>query len=120
MDVKIEMLNDVVVLVPVGNLVASTAEFFKSQVDKLLEKRFLHLLIDMSKTDFMDSSGLGACISANKSVAEQGGVMVCCGQNETICKVFKITRANSKISVTTSRQEGVSMVQELAMARRAS
>ncbi|MBI2355353.1 MAG: STAS domain-containing protein [Deltaproteobacteria bacterium] len=118
MDVKIEMFNEVVVLVPVGNLVASTAEFFKSQVAKLLEKRFLLLLIDMSKTDFMDSSGLGACMAAHKSIAEQGGVLVCCNLNDTITKVFKITRAINKINTTEGRQEGIKMVQDLAIARR--
>lgn len=113
MDVKIEMANDVVVLIPTGNLVASTAEFFKSQVAKLLEKRFVHILIDMGKIDFMDSSGLGACMSVNKSIAEQTGVMVCCSQNEAIAKVFKITHAYKRINVVGNRQEGLAKVHEL-------
>lgn len=118
MDVKIEMFNEVVVLVPVGNLVASTAEFFKAQVAKLAEKGFFHILIDMSKTDFMDSSGLGACMTVHKGIAEKGGVLVCCNLNDTITKVFKITRAINKINTTQSRQEGIKMVQDLAVARR--
>jgi anti-sigma B factor antagonist len=118
MDVKIEMHNEIVVLVPVGNLVASTAEFFKSQVNKLLEKEFKLLLVDLSKTDFMDSSGLGAGVAASKHVAEQGGVIACCSLNDTIAKVFKITRANSKISTALSKQEGLTLVQDLYLARR--
>lgn len=118
MDVKIEMANDVVVLIPTGNLVASTADFFKSQIAKLLEKRFVQILIDMSKIDFMDSSGLGSCISVNKNITEQGGIMVCCGQNEAVAKVFKITHANKRIHVVDNRQEGLTRILELIAAGR--
>ena len=118
MDIKIEMANDVVILIPTGDLVASTAEFFKSQVVKILEKRFVNILIDMSKIIFMDSSGLGACMSVNKSIAEQAGVMVCCGQNEAIVKVFKITHAIKRINVVESRQDGLDKVQDLIAARK--
>ena len=118
MEVKLEMYNEVVVLMPVGNLVASSAEEFKTKIAKLLERRFLQMLIDFTRTDFMDSSGLGACVAARKTVSDAGGVMACCGLNDTISKVFRITRANSKIAVAANRQEGVNLVQELALAAR--
>jgi anti-sigma B factor antagonist len=120
MDIKIEMANEVVVLIPIGDLVASTAEFFKSQVAKILEKRFVNILIDMSKIAFMDSSGLGACMSVNKSITEQAGVLVCCGQNEAIAKVFKITHAIKRITVVEGRQEGLAKIHDLIAARKTS
>lgn len=112
MDFKIEMANNVVVLLPVGNFVASETEAFKSQMEKLLEKKFLFILLDMSRIDFMDSSGLGSVIAVNRIVAASGGVLVCVALQEGVRKVFRITRADQKIAVAETQTEGLLLIQE--------
>lgn len=112
MDFKIEMANDVVVLIPSGNLVASETELFKSQVEKLIEKKFRFILLDMSRIDFMDSSGLGSVISVNKLVTGAAGVFACAALQEGVQKVFRVTRADQKIAVTATQSDGLLLIQE--------
>ncbi|MBK5275129.1 MAG: STAS domain-containing protein [Desulfuromonadales bacterium] len=119
MEIKVEMDNNVVILKPIGNLVASSAEILKTQVAKLLEKNYLYLLLDLSKVDFVDSSGLGACIAVNKTLAAREGVLVCAGANETILKLFRITRADQKITLTASRLDALKFLQDKALLRSA-
>ena len=112
MDFKIEMDNDVVVLIPNGNLVASDAELLKSQAEKLMEKKFRYLLLDMSRIDFMDSSGLGSVMAVNKLVNAAGGVFVCAALREGVQKVFRVTRADQKIAVAESHSDGLLLIQQ--------
>ncbi|MEI6206672.1 MAG: STAS domain-containing protein [Desulfuromonadales bacterium] len=112
MEFKIEMANDVVVLVPSGNLVASETESFKSQVEKLLEKKFRYILLEMSRIDFMDSSGLGSVMAVNKLVTGIGGVFACFALQEGVQKVFRVTRADQKIAVAATLSDGLLLIQE--------
>lgn len=112
MEFRIEMADDVVVLVPTGNLVASETEQFKGQVEKLIEKKFRFLLLDMKRIDFMDSSGLGSIIAVNKLITGVGGVFVCAELQEGVQKVFRVTRADQKIAVAAARLDGLLLIQE--------
>ena len=112
MEFKIEMANDVVVLIPAGNLVASETESLKSQVEKLLEKKFRFILLDMSRIDFMDSSGLGSVIAINKLVTGTAGVFACAALQEGVKKVFRVTRADQKIAVAETQSDGLLLIQD--------
>ena len=117
MEIKMEMDNNVVILKLVGNLVASSAETLKTQVAKLLEKNYLYLLVDLSKVDFIDSAGLGACIAANRTVLAREGDFVCAGANETVSKLFRTTRANQKITLIETRFDALKTLQEKVLLR---
>jgi anti-sigma B factor antagonist len=112
MDFKIEMVNEIVILIPSGNLVASETEGFKSQVEKLMEKKFRMILLDMNLIDFMDSSGLGSIIAVNKLVTGAAGIFACAALQEGVRKVFRLTRADQKIAVAETRSEGLLLLQE--------
>lgn len=110
MQIKIEMDGAIVIMNLDGKLVAATAEEFKSTVTRLVERKFTKLLIDMKPLEFIDSSGLGALIAANKMLAGAGGRLVCSGLNEYVGKVFHITRADQKIVIAPSRLDGLGLL----------
>lgn len=112
MEIKTEMVNDIVVLNPVGSLVAGTVEHLNGQVEKLVEKRFRYVLLDMSRIDFMDSSGLSSIIAANKLLSSGSGALVCAALQDGVRKVFRVTRADQRIPVSETRSEGLLLIQE--------
>ena len=118
MEIITEMINDIVVLNPVGNLVASTIESLKAQVENLLEKKFGVVLLDMSRIDFMDSSGLGSVFAINKLVTNGGGTFACAALQDNVLKVFKVTRADQKVSVAATRSDGMLLIQERLLQRK--
>ena len=109
---KIEMVDDVVVLIPAGNLVASEVEPFKAQFDKLIEKKFRCVLLDMSRINFLDSSGLGAVIAANKLLAANSGTLVCAALQDNVLKVFRVTRADQKLAVVPTQADGLLLIKQ--------
>jgi anti-sigma B factor antagonist len=110
MEVKIGMDGDVVVMNIAGDLVASSAEDLKAQVAKLVAKNFTFILLDLSNVGFMDSSGLGACMAVYKLLKEHDGMLVCARPSDTVAKVFKVTRADTKLKVVPSKNDGVAML----------
>lgn len=103
MEIKVEVDSDIIFLKLAGSLVASTLEELKSQVQKLVEKKYVHIIFDMTRVDFVDSSGLGLCITTSRELAACSGKLVCYGLRENVQKLFTMTRADQKIVVMASR-----------------
>jgi anti-sigma B factor antagonist len=114
MDIKLEMDNEVIILKLTGSLVANTAEGLKAQVARLLEKKYRFIVIDLGRIDFIDSSGLGACIAIKRDLVATDGVLACAGMNENVRKVFRMTRADQKILVFATRHEAVNALLQRA------
>lgn len=112
MDLKLEMDNEVIILKLIGSLVASSAEGLKDQTAKLIEKKYLYIVLDLGKIDIIDSSGLGACIAINRDLTARNGILACTGMNEHVRKVFRMTRADQKIKIFAARQEAVNALLE--------
>lgn len=112
MEITVGMDEDVVILDLAGDLVANTAEKLKGEIARLSEKNFNFILINMSKVNFMDSSGLGACMAAHKAVAEKNGMIVFAQPRESVSKIFHITRADQKLAVAASRADGLRLIHE--------
>ncbi len=118
MEIKLEIDNEVVVLKPVGNLVASTAEELKDQVTRLIEKKYLCVMLDLGKVVFIDSTGLGACIVIMKTLAVNNGLLVCTGLNEHVRKLFQMTRTDQKIRIIDTRHDAMDVLHAWSAAAR--
>lgn len=119
MEIRLEMDNGAIILKLAGNLVAGTAEGLNAQIAKLMGKKYRFILLDLGKVDFIDSSGLGACIAIKRSLAAIDGVLACTGLNETVGKVFRMTRADQKIHIFDARQDAVNaLLERMRMAGR--
>ena len=64
----------------------------KAGVQQLKEEGQTKLVVDLSKTDFMDSSGIGVLISALKTMREAGGDVVLAGMEKRIKNIFLMTK----------------------------
>lgn len=113
MDFTFETADDVVILLPTGNLVASEAERFKSHLEEMIHANTRYMLLDMSLIDFMDSSGLDAIMAINKRAAAAGGIFACAAPKENVHKIFRITWADQKVPLAPTRLDGLQMIKEL-------
>lgn len=113
MEISISMEGNFVVADVVGDLVASTAEELKAQMGKLIEKKFLFVILELSKVSFMDSSGLGACMAVHKAFNENKGSLVCTKPSETVSKVFRVTRADQKLNMAATRLDAIKFLQNI-------
>ena len=113
MDVLFETADDVTVLIPVGNLVASETDSFNTQIAKLVDDTTRFIVLDMSRINFMDSSGLDKVMALSKLATNSGGVFVCAALPDNVLKVFRVTWADQRIAIAATRSDALLMIQGL-------
>lgn len=99
------MSQTVEVIAPVGRLDISNAAQLRRQVQELADKKPHVLLVDLQEVVFMDSSGLGALVSALKTMRGVGAEMVLCSPNEQVSMLFELTSMGKIFKIYKSRQE---------------
>ena len=74
-----------------GEIDLFTAPDFKQHVSAPIDEGVAHVVVDLTKTTFIDSSSLGVLIGAHRRLKLRGGSLVVVCDNEAIAKTFKIT-----------------------------
>jgi anti-sigma B factor antagonist len=75
-----------------AELCSATARMWKERVTKDLGHQPNEASIDLSKTRFIDSSGLGVLLSLNKSLRAQGGVLKLLNPSAAVAQLIELTR----------------------------
>ncbi len=74
-----------------GEIDVYTAPKLRDKITELVSGGEYHLVIDMEKVDFLDSTGLGVLVGGLKKVrAHDGSMRLICNQ-ERLLKIFRIT-----------------------------
>lgn len=58
-----------------------------------------NLVIDLSETDFMDSSGLAVLVTGLQAARKRGGDVHLMGMNDTIRALFQLTRLHTVFQI---------------------
>lgn len=86
---------------------ARVATDFKERMTELIALGHAKIVLDLSKVEFIDSSGLGAIVSSLKRMGGRGELVVC-GLQETTMTLFKLTRMDRVFQIFDSEQQAVS------------
>jgi anti-sigma B factor antagonist len=74
-----------------GEIDLFTAPEFKQRMSTPIDEGRSNLIVDLSRTTFIDSSSLGVLIGAHRRLKLRGGTLVVVCDDEAISKTFKIT-----------------------------
>jgi anti-sigma B factor antagonist len=86
-----EIVGSALVVAPEGRLDLVAARDFREVVNRAVAAGNVHVVIDMTKVEFLDSSGLGALITGLKSTRQAGGSLRIAGLNEQALMVLDLT-----------------------------
>jgi anti-sigma B factor antagonist len=88
-----------------GEIDVYTAPRLRELLIDLVNKGNFHLLVNMEKVDFLDSTGLGVLVGGLKRVrAHDGSLELVCTQ-ERILKIFRITGLTKVFGIYSSVEE---------------
>lgn len=76
-----------------GELNASSARTLKALIQELLEAGPAQVVVDLGRVSFIDSSGLGALVSALKRTRLAGGSLALAALREEARLIFELTMA---------------------------
>ena len=86
--------SGVVVVRPAGRLNMVAAPALRQELHELVESGSNRLVVDLSGTDFIDSSGLGALISGLKVARQAGGDLRIASPTTQVETVLSLTNLN--------------------------
>jgi len=76
---------------PEGRLTAPSVPRLRKAIDDLVADHSSKIVVDLSGTEFIDSSGLGALIGGLKAARLAGGDLRIAGVTEPVRRVLKLT-----------------------------
>ncbi|MCZ8380070.1 STAS domain-containing protein [Mycobacterium sp. CPCC 205372] len=91
--------SDATVIRPEGRLNMVAAPGLRRQLHELVEAGSSRLVVDLSGTEFIDSSGLGALISGLKAARQAGGDLRIAAPTRQVVTVLELTNLNRVLRV---------------------
>lgn len=99
--------NGVVVIAIDGQLIVGNRHELKQQVLDAVEAGDRKVLVDFSRTGYVDSSGLGVLVSLSKKLREAGGELRLAGLNDDLRTLFELTKLDTLFTITDSPEEAL-------------
>lgn len=84
-------MNTTPIIAP-AELCSTTSRQWKERVTKDLASQQNEISIDLSKTRFIDSSGLGVLLSLNKTLRAKGGLLKLLNPSSAVAQLIELTR----------------------------
>jgi anti-sigma B factor antagonist len=108
LDLKVRKQGAYAVLEVAGEIDVYTAPKLREKLIELVNEGSYHLVVDLEKVDFLDSTGLGVLVGGLKRVrAHDGSLRLVCSQ-ERILKIFRITGLTKVFPIHSSVEEALS------------
>ncbi|MBW4652992.1 MAG: STAS domain-containing protein [Kaiparowitsia implicata GSE-PSE-MK54-09C] len=98
------MISNIQVVQPTGVLDGTQLEQFHHQISEAINAGASTVLVDLAQISFMDSSGLGALVSAFKTMRARGGELCVCSLNEQVRILFELTSMDRVMQIFENRE----------------
>ncbi len=109
MDLSLETRqeNERTVIEVGGEIDVYTAPKLRERIIELVDEGQYHLVVDLEKVEFLDSTGLGVLVGGLKRVrGHDGSLQLVCTQ-ERLLKIFRITGLSKVFAIHASQSEAL-------------
>jgi anti-sigma B factor antagonist len=93
-----------------GEIHVSTAPEFSRRLDAAIALGKTGLVLDLTPTEFIDSTGLSVLLNGLRRVTRQRGRMALVCTNPTVLRLFEITRLDTTFDIRGTRDEALAAV----------
>lgn len=92
LDINLEVKGDVLCIRLSGELDHHSADELRAQATKAIEDHgIMHIVLNLEKLSFMDSSGLGVILGRYKQIKQHHGEMVVCAISPAVQRLFDMS-----------------------------
>ncbi len=95
-----------------GEMDVYTTPQAKTAMLDLLEKGYYHLVVNLQKTEYLDSTALGMLVGTLKRLRERGGDLRLVAPAPRIRRLLEITRLINVFSIDASEQEATNNLKQ--------
>ena len=99
--------GDVCVVEVEGQLIVGNRQELKKRILDELEKSTRKVLIDFTRTGYIDSSGLGVLVSLAKKIREMGGELRLANLNDDLQTLFELTKLDTLFQISDTKERAL-------------
>lgn len=112
MELKIRKSAEIYIIDVFGEMDLYNSYKLKELVNKMIEKNVKKIIINLDKTEYMDSSGIGALIYIFSTTKKQN--VGCCisGVKGTVRKVIELTKLTDFFVMSQDVNEAIQLLKE--------
>jgi anti-sigma B factor antagonist len=92
------------------NLTSHNSSDLKSEIAILVAEGYSSILLNLTELDFMDSSGLGALLNADRTTKENNGFLVIFGLNENNNNLIRIAKLDKVLLIAPTQKEAIDLL----------
>ncbi len=107
-----DQVDTVTVLDVAGEVDLDTADLLRAEAEKALSDRPPELVLDLTGVDFLDSSGLGALLSLQRRLADEGGFLRLVIGSRHVRRVIDVTGMANVLAIYDTRAAALSAQRE--------
>jgi anti-anti-sigma factor len=104
------------VIEPHGEIDLATAPNLRAALDAAMDPAARCVLVDFEDVAFLDSTGIGVLLSAQRKLRARGGKLIVVCDDPLIRRVFEIAGLTDILSITPSRREALLAAGDFARA----
>ena len=93
-----------------GEIHVSTAPEFSRRLNAAIARGKTGLVLDLTPTEFIDSTGLSVLLNGLRRVTRQRGRMALVCTNPTVLRLFEITRLDTTFDIHATREKALESV----------
>ena len=101
-------VDDTTIVSVGGEIDVYTAPKLREQLIELVSDGSYHIVVDLEKVDFLDSTGLGVLVGGLKRVRNHDGSLQLVCTQEKILKIFRITGLTKVFPIHSSVDDAIS------------
>jgi anti-sigma B factor antagonist len=90
-----------------GEVDVYTAPMLREQIRELAAKGAVHLIADLDRVEFLDSTGLGALVGGLRRLRQADGSLALAISTPGILRIFQITGLTKALAVQTSVADAI-------------
>ncbi len=107
MSFAVDRADDVLTVMIDGHLMVTNRQEFKQLILDAVEQGVRIVIVDLSRTGYIDSSGLGALVSLNRRLRDVAGDLRLAGLSDDLKSLFELTRLDALFPLFASRSDAL-------------
>jgi anti-sigma B factor antagonist len=107
LSIHVHLVDDVQVFELIGSLDIATSPTVRAALTEASERGSHRLIVDLTRVDFLDSTGLGALIGGQRRAKEFGGEVRLVAKEGQILRLLRITGLLKVFAVYSTLEDGV-------------
>jgi len=92
------------------NLTSHNSSELKSEIAFLVAEGNNSILLNFTEVEFMDSSGLGAILNADRTTKDNDGFLIIYGMNQNNSNLIRIAKLDKVLSIVHTEKEAVDLL----------